>query len=338
LLALLDEAQDRAADPGADPQEALDATTTKLLDLQRSTVGQQARSATEIALARLDHWEALAAGKARSGWPTHHTRLNGMLGGLRPGALYYFAARPAVGKSSFALELAARSGLKSLFLSLEMAADELIDRAVAGLGRVAYSALQTGRLRDDGGGGSDWGRVAEAVGSPGMRLLFIDDQPALTLSQIRAKAKSVPGLQLLVLDYLQLCSGSAGPGANRNAEIEQISRGLKALAKELGIAVVALSQLNRGVEARTDKRPMLADLRDSGSIEQDADSVLMLWTARELPDGQRVVGLSVAKNRHGRTGTLALRFDGEHQSWAESDDDLTPSAAPRGLGGFRDGD
>jgi len=177
------------------------------------------------------------------------------------------------------------------------------------------------------------------VSSEALRRLHLDDQGSLTLADIRAKAKSVPGLQLLVLDYLQLCAGAVGSTANRNSEIEQISRGLKALAKELGIAVVALSQLNRQVEQRTSKRPMLSDLRDSGSIEQDADAVLMLWPVRDLSYGAKLIGLSLAKNRQGRSAEMALHFNGDRQSWGESTEPWNESvSSPPNRKGMQDYD
>ena len=320
LLETLDKSMELASTPGGTPAEKLDQITTWLGELQRKQVARVPRTATEAALARLSHWEDLAKGRAQTGWPVFIPRLNHLLGGLRPGGLYYLAARPGVGKTSLSLELAARSGLVSLFLSQEMTEAELVDRAVACIGRVNYGALQDGSLTQD-----DWSRMTEAVSSEALRRLHLDDQGSLTLADIRAKAKSVPGLQLLVLDYLQLCAGAVGSTANRNSEIEQISRGLKALAKELGIAVVALSQLNRQVEQRTSKRPMLADLRDSGSIEQDADAVVMLWEVRKLSEDKKLIGLALAKNRQGRTGELALHFDGSRQSWGESTESL---AAP----------
>lgn len=322
LLEALDKGLELASEPSGNVTDKLDAITMLLMQLQRRQVAKVPRTATEAALNRLSHWEELAEGKTTTGWPVFLPRLSRLLGGLRPGGLYYLAARPGVGKTSLSLELAARSGLVSLFLSQEMTEAELVDRAVACIGRVTYGALQDGSLSGD-----DWTRMTEAVDSDALKRLHLDDQGSLTLADIRTKAKSVPGLQLLVLDYLQLCAGSVGASANRNSEIEQISRGLKALAKELGIAVIALSQLNRQVEQRVSKRPMLADLRDSGSIEQDADSVVMLWPVRELSEGAKLVGLSLAKNRQGRCGEVALHFNGDRQSWAESTENLVQGAS-----------
>jgi replicative DNA helicase len=166
--------------------------------------------------------------------------------------------------------------------------------------------------------------TTEAMHNLATLPLFIDDQPALTLRDIRFKAKLVPGLKVLIVDYLQLTASSRRDG-NRNTEIEEVTRGLKTLAKELGIAVIALSQLNRDVEKRTTKRPMLSDLRDSGAVEQDADVVLFLWPVREFPnEGRRIVGLCAEKNRQGARGEVGLDFHGDTQRWFESAADIKP--------------
>jgi replicative DNA helicase len=284
------------------------------------------RSLAQIAVQRSQWYEDLAEGKVAPGWPTGIPRLDEMLGGgLRAGALYILAARPAVGKSSFALWIAekmAAQGLPALVLSQEMPDTEVADRSVALTGRVDYSALTTGRLDREG-----WSRVSEALEHLAGLPLWLDDEPALTLHAIRAKARSVKGCKVLVLDYLQLCSGTKDDD-NRNAQIEALTRGLKALAKSAGIAILALSQLNRDVEKRAIKRPQLADLRDSGAIEQDADAVLMLWlhSSHEI-SGHKVIGCALEKNRQGRTGTVALDFYGQHQRWGQSTESLDSAPA-----------
>jgi replicative DNA helicase len=313
--------------------EQIDRITTVFSAIQRQTMKQAPVSLADIALRRTEHYEALQAGSVQAGWPTNIAGLTSMLsGGLRPGGLYILAARPAVGKSSFAQSLGwamAKNGKRTLFLSQEMPADELGDRALASVGRVDFGHILTGRINDD-----EWGRVSEAAEELVQHRddFFVDDQGGLTLTDVRSKAKQIPGLSVLILDYLQLCSGSLDKGANRNAEIEQISRGLKTFAKEFGVAVVVLSQLNREVEKRVDKKPTLADLRDCGAIEQDADVVMFLWPARELSGGAKLVGLSLGKNRQGRCGDVALHFDGAMQRWGESTEPLfqdRPSAPPR---------
>ena len=323
LIAAADEAFTVAREEGGTIAQKLDRITSRFGELERHQVRKLPRLIADIALERTEHYEALQNGTSRTGWPTHIPTLDGRLnGGLRAGSLYVLAARPSVGKSSFAQCLAhnfAGDGLPTLFLSLEMGDTEVADRGVANAGRISYSALLTGRMRDD-----DWSRASEAMDRLGRLPFYVDDQPALTLHDIRIKAKSIKGLKILVLDYLQLCAGARRDG-NRNGEIEEISRGLKALAKELGIAVLALSQLNRDVEKRVSKRPTLSDLRDSGAIEQDADVVMFLWVVREHEvEGRRIIGLGVDKNRQGRLGDLGLDFYGDTQRWGESTADIRP--------------
>lgn len=310
--------------------EKIDKITSLFLGLQKEQVSKVPKSLAEVALLRTQHYEDLQTGAIKAGWPTHIGGMDRMLnGGFRPGGLYILAARPSIGKSSLAQSLGltqAKAGRKTLFLSQEMSNEELADRGVSNTGRVSYANLLSGNLSTE-----DWGRASEALAAPAMKDMHVDDQGSLTLADIRAKAKLIPNLQVLILDYLQLC---AGDGKNRNAEIEQISRGLKSLAKELNIAIISLSQLNRAVEQRADRRPNLSDLRDSGAIEQDADVVMFLWVARELSEGAKLIGLGVDKNRQGRTGTCALHFDGNYQFWSESTESLEAKVATKSLKGF----
>jgi replicative DNA helicase len=324
LLAALDGAITRAKAPGT-VADALDSAQAELSALARGQLERAPQSLAEVALRRTAYYESLESGEVQPGWSTGIDRLDALLnGGLRPGGLYVIAARPAVGKSSLALQLAvntAQTGLPTVFLSQEMSSEEVADRAVVHVGRVAYSSLLNGRLGADG-----WERATDALEALSALPLNVDDQPALTLGAIRGKARAVRGLRVLVLDYLQLCAGSPG-AANRNAEIEELSRGLKALAKGMGCAVVALSQLNRAVETRASRRPTLADLRDSGAIEQDADVVAFLWP---VADGTpKLVGVEVAKNRQGATGAFGLDFDGSMQRWSTSRRSVELAAAPR---------
>lgn len=325
LIAAADEALAVALESGPVGPK-LDLITSRFNELERNQVRKMPRPMSAIAIERIEHYEALEEGTAIAGWPTHIPTLNRYLnGGLRPGTVYVLAARPAVGKSSFAQSIGqalACDGLPTLFLSMEMGESEVADRGVASIGRVSYSQLLAGKMRDDG-----WPRVSEAIDRFSQLPFFVDDQPSLTLREIRTKAKSITGLKVLIVDYLQLCASTRRDG-NRNAEIEEISRGLKTLAKELGVAIVGISQLNRDVEKRVSKRPMLSDLRDSGAIEQDADVVFFLWPVRDVEDeGRRIVGLGVDKNRQGRTGEIALDFHGDTQQWDESTADIWPKQA-----------
>ncbi len=325
LIALCDEAATSAFNTGGkSASEIVDAAAQKIAQLERKTTVRGPRSLSQLLPARIDHFNAIADGTAKAGWSTSIPRLDRALsGGFRPGHVYIMAARPSVGKSSLAQAMAlhfAEIHGPVLMLSQEMPEAEVADRALANLGALDYSDLQTGALNEkDAGAESGWGRLLNAVEAGKDLPFFVDDQPALRLADIRVKARQVKGLKLLVLDYLQLCSGD---GDNRNAEVEQISRGMKALAKELGFAVLALSQLNREVEKRASKEPQLSDLRDSGSIEQDADAVLFLWPVKEYDGGSRLVGLKLDKNRQGQKPRFGLHFNGAHQRWHESTEAL----------------
>ncbi len=312
--------------------EKIDKITSLYLALQREGVSKVPQTLAEVALLRTQHYEDLQEGRTIAGWQTHFPTIDRALnGGLRPGGVYIVAARPSVGKSSLSQFIGhgqARDGRPVLFLSQEMANEELADRGVASAGRIDYSNLLSGTLSTD-----DWMRASEALQAEDLANFYVDDQGSLTLADIRAKAKLVPGLKVLIVDYLQLC---AGDGQNRNSEIEEISRGLKALAKELKIAVIALSQLSRKVDERASKRPILSDLRDSGSIEQDADVVFMLWTVKDLESGARVVGCSIEKNRQGNKPSFALHFDGALQRWGESTESIDmPAPAKTYSKGFQ---
>jgi len=191
------------------------------------------------------------------------------------------------------------------------------------LGRIDYGNLQSGQLSND-----EWGRVAEGVERLSRLPVHFDDEAGLTLQAIRAKARSVKGLKVLVIDYLQLCSGTNKRESNRNTELEEISRGIKTLAKELGLVVLLLSQLGRDVEKRANKEPELHDLRDSGAIEQDADAVIFLWHVRDFEQhGHRLIGCKLGKNRGGPLGRFGLDFQGAYQLWHESDQDIRAAAS-----------
>ena len=323
LIAAADRALTIALEPGTTAVK-LDLITSSFGALERKQVRKMPRAMGEVATERIAHYTALEEGSAAAGWPTHISTLDRCLnGGLRGGNVYVLAARPAVGKSSFAQSIGqtlAGDGLPTLLLTMEMGAAEVADRGVVNVGQLSYSQLMTGKMSNDG-----WSRASEAMERLGKLPFFLDDQGGLTLGDIRAKAKSVRGLKVVIVDYLQLCAGGRRDG-NRNAEIEEISRGLKTLAKELDVAVIAVSQLNRDVEKRARKRPTLSDLRDSGAIEQDADVVMFLWTEHELePEGHRIVGLGVDKNRQGRIGEFRLDFHGDTQRWIESTAEIRPA-------------
>ncbi|ODV10755.1 MAG: replicative DNA helicase [Rubrivivax sp. SCN 70-15] len=241
--------------------------------------------------------------------------LDRMTAGLQKGDLVVLAARPSMGKTAFALNIAEHvavsEGLPVLVFSMEMGASQLALRLVGSLGRIDQQGLRTGRLRTD-----DWERLTEAVDKLGQVQMFIDETPALTAAELRARARRMARqfggtLGLIVIDYLQLMSGSSGSDENRATEIGEISRGLKALAKELQCPVIALSQLNRSVESRNDKRPMMSDLRESGAIEQDADVIMFIYRDDYYDKASKEPGIAeivVAKQRNGPVGTVKLTF------------------------------
>jgi len=235
--------------------------------------------------------------------------------GLQKGDLLVLAARPSMGKTAFALNIAehvtVREELPVLVFSMEMGASQLAVRMVGSLGRIDQQHLRTGALKDD-----EWTRLTEAVDQLGKVSLFIDETPALNPAELRARARRMARqfggtLGLIVVDYLQLMSGSSGSDENRATELGEISRGLKALAKELQCPVMALSQLNRSVESRNDKRPMMSDLRESGAIEQDADVIMFIYRDDYYNKDSKEPGVAeiiIAKQRNGPVGTLRLTF------------------------------
>jgi replicative DNA helicase len=327
LAASLEQAAEIVAEEG-EYQGRLEQITALFSGLSHKSARKMPKPISDLLAGRIDYYNAMAAGEVPSGWRTRIPTLDRLLsGGLRGGKVYVVAARPKVGKTSLCAQIAAvfaKEQMPTLILSQEMPEEEIVDRAVANTGRVSYSSLLTGKFDDE-----DWNRLAEGIDQLTRLPLHIDDQGGLTLGDIRTKARSVKGLKLLVIDYLQLCYGSGGRQSNRNEEIGEISRGIKTLAKELGCAVLLLSQLNRDVESRPDKEPRLSDLRESGSIEQDADAVIFLWPVKDYSDfGHKLVACGVAANRSGSTGKFGMDFQGRYQLWNESSDELAPNIAP----------
>jgi replicative DNA helicase len=241
--------------------------------------------------------------------------LDRLTAGLQAGDLIVLAARPSMGKTALALNIgehvAVKEGLPVVVFSMEMGASQLALRMVGSLGRIDQNHLRTGALRDD-----EWGRLSEAVEKLGKVSLFIDESGSLSPTELRARARrqarQCGQLGLIVVDYLQLMTGSDGTSdENRATVLGEISRGLKSLAKELKCPVVALSQLNRSVESRTDKRPMMSDLRESGAIEQDADVIMFIYRDEYYNKDSKEPGVAeiiIAKQRNGPTDTFKLTF------------------------------
>ena len=263
----------------------------------------------------LDQLEALVErGETITGVPTGYRDLDAQLAGLQKGNLVVVGARPAMGKTSFALGIVSHAAVHArvpvLLFSLEMSHLELTQRMLCSEAGVDATRMRNGALLE-----SDWPRISNAIGRLGDAPIFIDDNPNVTVMDIRAKSrrlKARSGLGLVVVDYLQLMSGHGRSRAeNRQVEVSEISRGLKVLARELEIPVVALSQLSRNLEMRQDKRPVLADLRESGSIEQDADVVLFIYRDEVYnPDSPERGSAEIitSKHRNGPTGVTHLAF------------------------------
>lgn len=269
-------------------------------------------------------------GKLR-GIPTGFLDLDKKLAGLQRSNLVILAARPSVGKTSLALDIARNVAVKAHvpvgIFSLEMSKEELTDRLLCAQGDVDLWKLRTGKLSDrEAGGSSDFSKLGQAFGVLSESPLYIDDTPVLTINEVRTKARRMQAehdLGMLVIDYLQLMESSGSRyNDNRVQEVAEISRGLKSIARELNIPVLALSQLSRAVEQRTKPVPKLADLRESGAIEQDADVVMFLYREElykpETPR-QHITEVHIAKHRNGPTGVLELFFDAEKASFKSLD-------------------
>ena len=252
-----------------------------------------------------------------TGIPTGYKDLDMMTSGLQPGDLIIIAGRPSMGKTSLALNMceyvSIDTGLPTAVFSMEMASTQLVSRLIGSVGKLNQHKMRTGQLDDN-----DWEKLSYALGQLNEAPIFIDEGSALNPYEVRARArrlhKQCGRLGLIVIDYLQLM-GSAGSTENRATEISEISRSLKALAKELNVPVVALSQLNRSVEQRPDKRPVMSDLRESGAIEQDADVIMFIYRDEvynpETPD-KGMAEIILAKQRNGPVGRVKLTFLGEY--------------------------
>jgi replicative DNA helicase len=242
--------------------------------------------------------------------------LDDMTSGLQAGDLIIVAGRPSMGKTTLAVNIAENAALgagkSAAIFSMEMSAESLTLRMISSLGRINQGHLRSGRLSEE-----DWPRIDSAMTQLGGAKLYVDESPSLTPSEVRARARRLKrehGLDLIVVDYLQLMQVS-GTKENRATEISEISRGLKALAKELKVPVIALSQLNRGVEQRVEKKPVMSDLRESGAIEQDADVILLIYREEVYePNTTRkgIADIIIAKQRNGPTGDVQLTFLGQY--------------------------
>ena len=299
-----------------DVSKALDRAESLVYEVNERRVTDTTQKLSSLLSENLDRLEKLyERGESITGTPTGYIDLDQLLSGLQPSSLVVVGARPAMGKTSFALGMIAHAAVEApkpkpvLFFSLEMSHLELSQRLLCAEARVDSTRVRNGQLQAD-----DWQKISRAMGRLAEAPIWIDDNPNLTIMEIRAKARrlksQIGDLGMIVIDYLQLMTGRSR-AENRQVEVSELSRGLKILARELETPVVALSQLSRGLEMRADKRPMLADLRESGSIEQDSDVVMFIFREEiydPRPENAGQAEIIVAKHRSGPTGVVQLAF------------------------------
>jgi replicative DNA helicase len=300
-----------AAGGGRDADDIVDLAQQAVYDVTERRVSEDFARLSELLQPTLDEIETVGSqGEAMTGVPTGFTDLDRLLNGLHAGQLIIVAGRPGLGKSTAAMDFArhasVRHNLASAVFSLEMSKVEIVTRLLSAEARVPLHTLRSGQLSDD-----DWTKLARRMGEISEAPLYVDDTPNMNLMEIRAKARRLRqrhDLKLVIVDYLQLMS-SPKRVESRQQEVAELSRGLKLLAKEIECPVIAVSQLNRGPEQRTDKRPQLSDLRESGSIEQDADVVILLhrddYYDKESPRAGEA-DFIVAKHRNGPTDTITV--------------------------------
>ena len=301
-----------ASENSSDSEAVLDTAEQKIYEIRQGKTSSTLLPIHEVINAEFDHLDRLSTGALEPAMKTGYAGLDRVLTGLNNSDLIILAARPGVGKTSFALNIAANAAKRSpkqiAIFSLEMSSQQLVERMLSSECRIPSQKLHTGELAPD-----EWALLATGAQDLSETHLYLDDTSGVTLAQIKAKLRRLPNLGLVIIDYLQLMS-SGRRESNRVQEISEITRNLKIMAKELNVPVLVLSQLSRTSETRKEHRPMLSDLRDSGSIEQDADIVLFLYKDElyNPEDGkQGIVECIIGKNRHGEVGTIELGWDGQ---------------------------
>ena len=319
-----------AYDSPADPAELVSQAEASLFEVTEQTVSSTFKDIQSLITEANDEIAEMAnRGGTMQGVPTGFADVDKLFCGLRGGDLIILAARPAVGKTSFAMNLAtnaAKLGTPVAFFSLEMSSSQITQRLLAAEARLSLSKMRAGQLAD-----SDWSALVNASSELSQHELYIDDSPGLSIVELRTKARRMMRNKkngLIIVDYLQLMQPVIPHPNNRAVEVAEISRGLKVLAKELDVPILSLSQLSRGVESRTDKRPMLSDLRESGSIEQDADIVMFIDRSTSEAEAEHesrpdwgTAELIVAKHRNGPTRDIPLTFIAEFTKFADHFDD-----------------
>ncbi len=308
-------------------EDVLEIAEKKIFDISQERTGEDFKSISSVLLEAYDIIENLFINKSEiTGITTGFDDLNRKINGFQKTDLLLIAARPAMGKTAFSLNLVLNAALKAdasvAVFSLEMSREQLVQRMLSSQSNIELKKLKTGKLSEN-----DWPRIVETMSVLSSLKIHIDDTPGIKISELRSKCRKLKmekGLDLVLIDYLQLMEGE-GNNESRQQEISKISRSLKILAKELNCSVVALSQLSRAPEQRADHRPMLSDLRESGAIEQDADIVMFLYRDEyynQDSDKKNIGEVIVAKNRHGETGSVELVWFGEIQKFANKIRDL----------------
>lgn len=307
---------ENSRDVSYDAKTLLDTAEQRIFEIRKGRESRGLQRINEIIISAYDHLQQLSGAdkSAYLGTPTGFTQLDNMITGLNKSDLILLAARPAMGKTAFALNVAtnvAKKGKTVAVFSLEMSKEQLVQRVLSSEAKVQSHLLRTGNLATD-----DWTRLAEAAEILSKVPLYIDDSTGITIAEMKARLRRVKDLGLVVIDYLQLMT-SGRRSENRVQEVSEMTRGLKILAKDLNVPVITLSQLSRGPEMRglDARRPVLSDLRESGSIEQDADLVLFLYRDayyNKDTEDQNIAECIVAKNRHGETDTVKMAWNGQY--------------------------
>ncbi|GAA0467851.1 replicative DNA helicase [Alkalibacillus silvisoli] len=305
--------------------ELLDHAEKTILDISQDKSSGKFRNIKDVLINVYDNIEQLHHHDEEvTGVATGFRDLDQITSGFQKNDMIIIAARPSVGKTAFALNIAQNVAIHSsenvALFSLEMGAEQLVSRMLCAEGNIDAQRLRTGKLEEE-----DWGKLTMAMGSLSNAGIYIDDTPGVKINEIRSKCrrlKQESGLGMIMIDYLQLIQGPPGGSESRQQEVSEISRSLKALARELEVPVIALSQLSRGVEQRQDKRPMMSDLRESGSIEQDADIVGFLYRDdyyEEDSEKENIIEIIIAKQRNGPVGTVDLAFVKEYNKFVDLD-------------------
>ena len=325
LIKTANEIQALGYDPMQEVEDIVDSAEKKIFNLVQGRNQKGYTAVKDVLVESFALLEKLYNQKQHiTGVPTGFADLDYKTAGLHNSDLILIAARPAMGKSAFVLNIASYAAVKAnipvVIFSLEMSKEQMVNRILASEAMVDSNKIRTGKIEDE-----DWNKIAEATGILSEAEIFIDDTPGISMTEIRAKCRKLKmeqNIGLVVIDYLQLIAGNSKRSGSREQEISEISRSLKILAKELNVPVIALSQLSRAPEQRPDHRPMLSDLRESGAIEQDADIVMFLYRDdyyNEETDKKNIAEVIIAKHRSGSVGTVELLWLSNYTKFANID-------------------